>query len=168
MKHTQQVALTVDAILVAATHDRGRPTKAEEMQIEITLRPFFARSYSATFTAHKTGYDIKTVLRHFENFKKEILAAVTQDFIERSKETKEQYLATCDEMLYSDYEELKHIENIIAAAEAVGELQLVEKFYNLKRKIKKEILDVSSSKINVTNTATAADISQILKGERQK
>jgi len=74
MQQGKYITLTVDAILVQANaHDRGRPSKAQELEIERELRPFFIKLYSATFTAKKTGYDIKTVAKYFAEFKKEIL-----------------------------------------------------------------------------------------------
>jgi len=122
MQHQKYLALTVDAVLVQANaHNRGRPSKAQELEIERELWPFFTKLYSATFTAKKTGYDIKTVAKYFVEFKKEILESETREFVQRSRETKERGLLAYDELLYSLYEDRKDIERLVDASEKIGD-----------------------------------------------
>ncbi len=169
MEHEKSTTLTIDAIPVQANaHDRGRPSKAQELEIERELRPFFIKLYSATFTAKKTGYDIKTVAKYFAEFKKEILESETTEFVQRSRETKERGLLAYDELLYSLYEDRKDIERLVDASEKIGDLRTVEKWYRIKMKINKDITEVISAKINLENTATADDVVKILQGEKQK
>jgi len=169
MQHQKYIMPTVDAILVQANdHNRGRPSKAQELEIERELWPFFTKLYSATFTAKKTGYDIKTVAKYFVEFKKEILESETREFVQRSRETKERGLLAYDELLYSLYEDRKDIERLVDASEKIGDLRTVEKWYRIKMKINKDITEVISAKINLENTATADDVVKILQGEKQK
>lgn len=166
MQNQQLIAVTVDAILSQANaHDRGRPSKAEELQIERTLRPFFAKSYSATFTAQKTGYNIKTVIKYFSKFKQELLESETPDFIQRCREEKERGLFAYDNLIYSLYEDKKDIEHLIEVAKKTGNLLQVDKLYRLKLKIDQDIGNFVSAKINLTNTATAGDIAKLVQGE---
>jgi len=166
MQNQQLIAVTVDAILSQANaHDRGRPSKAEELQIERTLRPFFAKSYSATFTAQKTEYNIKTVIKYFSKFKQELLESETPDFIQRCREEKERGLFAYDNLIYSLYEDKKDIEHLIEVAKKTGNLLEAKKLYQLKLKIDQDIGNFVSAKINLTNTATAVDIAKLLQGE---
>ena len=165
----EQTTPRVDAILTQANaHDRGRPSKAEELEIERTLRPFFTRLYSATFTAKKTGYDIKTVAKYFAEFKKEILESETTEFVQRSRETKERDLRAFDEQLYSLYNDKEEVELLIDVAKKIADLRIVEKWYRIKMKINKDITQVIAAKINLENTATVDDIAKFLQGEKQK
>jgi len=169
MQHQKYITLTVDAILVQANaHNRGRPSKAEELEIERTLRPFFTKLYSATFTAKKTGYDIKTVAKYFVEFKKEILESETTEFVQRSRETKERGLLAYDELLYSLYNDKEEVEHLIVVAKKIGDFRTVEKWYRIKMKINKDITEIITAKINLENTATVDDIAKILQGEKQK
>jgi len=164
----EHITPRVDAILTQANaHDRGRPSKAEELEIERIIQPFFAKTYSATFTAKKTGYNIKTVAKYFAEFKKEILESETTDFVKRCKEEKEKCLYAYDELIYSLYEDRKDIERLIDASEKIGDLQNVTKLYRTKLKINEDIGNFVSAKINLSNTATVADTAKLL-GEKQK
>jgi len=169
MQHEKYILSTVDAILVQANaHDRGRPSKAQELEIERILRPFFTKLYSATFTAKKTGFDIKTVAKYFAEFKKEILESETTEFVQRSRETKERGLLAYDELLYSLYNDKEEVEHLIDVAKKIADLRTVEKWYRIKMKINKDITEVIAAKINLENTATVDDIAKILQGEKQK
>lgn len=169
MQHEKNITQTVDAILVQSNvHDRGRPSKAQELEIERELRPFFIKLYSATFTSKKTGYDIKTVAKYFTEFKKEILESETRDFVQRSRETKERGLLAYDELLYSLYNDIEEVEHLIDVAKKIADLRTVEKWYRIKMKINKDITEVIAAKINLENTATVDDIAKILQGEKQK
>jgi len=168
MQEEKHITLTVDAILVQDNvHDRGRPSKAEELEIEQTLQTFFIKTYSATFTAKKTGYNIKTVTKYYNQFKQEILESETLDFVKRCKEEKEKCLYAYDELIYSLYEDRKDIERLIDASEKIGDLQNVTKLYRTKLKINEDIGNFVSAKINLSNTATVADTAKLL-GEKQK
>lgn len=166
MQTQQLIAVTVDTILSQDNaHERGRPSKAEELQIERILRPFFAKSHSATFTAEKTEYNIKTVTKYFSKFKQELLESETPDFIQRCREEKERCLFAYDDLIYSLYEDKKDIEYLIEVAKKIGNLSQVEKLYRLKLKIMQDIGNFVSAKINLTNSATAGDTAKLLQGE---
>jgi len=168
MQDEKFTTLTADSILVPPNaHDRGRPSKAEELEIERTLQTFFSKTYSATFTAKKTGYNIKTVTKYFAEFKKEILETETTEFVQRSRETKERGLLAYDELLYSLYNDKKEIEHLIDVAKKIADLRTVEKCYRIKMKINKDIAEVIAAKINLENTATVGDTAKLV-GEMQK
>ncbi len=161
----QLIAVSVDAILeLDNAHNRGRPSKAGELEIEKRLQPFFTKSYSATFTSQKTGYNIKTVTKYYSKFKQELLDSETPDFIQRCKEEKEKCLFAYDDLIYSQYEDKKEIEQLIDVAKKTGNLSQAEKLYRLKLKINEHIGNLVSAKINLTNTATATDVAKLLQG----
>lgn len=167
MQQTRCITLTIDAILsLEHTLDRGRPTKAEELEIERTLQPFFAKSYSATFTAQITGHNIKTVTKHYSKFKQEILESETPDFIQRCTEEKEKTLYAYDSLIHSLYDDKKDVEHLIDVAKKTGNIAQAEKLYKLKLKIIEDIGDLVSAKINLTNTATAGDTAKLLRGDK--
>jgi len=169
MQEGKYITPTVDPILVQANaHDRGRPSSAQELEIERTLRPFFTKLYSATFTAKKTKYNIKTVAKYFAEFKKEILESETTEFVQRSRETKERGLLAYDELLYSLYNDKEEVEHLIDVAKKIADLRTAERWYKIKMKINKDITEVIAAKINLENTATVDDIAKFLQGEKQK
>lgn len=165
MQNQQLIALTVDAILSQDnTHDRGRPSKAEELQIERTLWPLFAKSYSATLAAQKTRYNIKTVIKYFSKFKQDILESETPDFIQRCIEEKEKTLYVYDNLIDSLYDDKIEIEKFIDVVKNIGNLTQADRLYRLKLKIGENIANLVSAKINLTNTATAGDTAKLIRG----
>lgn len=163
----KNITLTVDAVLTqGSVHERGRPSKTEELEIRRAIQPFFEKTYSATFTAKKTGHNIKTVLRYYEKFKQEILESETGDFVKRCKEEKEKCLYAYDELIYSLYEDRDDIERLIDASKKIGDLQNVEKLYRIKIKINQDIGSFVSAKTNLANTATVADTTKLLEGNK--
>jgi len=69
-------------------HTQGRPTKGEQLNIERTFRPYFENSISASVTAFETGFDIKTVLKYFNQWKNEILESENGEFFQTMQRRK--------------------------------------------------------------------------------
>lgn len=88
---------------------RGRPSKATQIQITGDIRPYFEKAYSATFTANKTGYDIKTVCKYFNEWLKQIVEDEDRGFIQRQKEAKEQAILSLDYTIFEEYNLLQEI-----------------------------------------------------------
>ena len=115
-----------------------------------------------TEITQKTGYNIKTVIKYFGKFKQELLESETPDFIQRCKEEKERCLFSYDNLINTLYEDMKDIEHLIEVAKKMGNLPQAERLYRLKLKIKQDIGNFVSAKINLTNTATAGDVAKLL------
>ncbi len=149
-------------------HKQGRPTIQEQAKIQSEIRPYYEGGYNATFTANKTGYDIKTVLRHFNKWSQELLNSENGDFLDRVKEQKERTIINLDNQIYSLEEFKKEIEAIIKAALRTGNLELVEKFSKIKLKAIEIIGKFVSAKINLVNTATSDVLIELEKmGEKK-
>ena len=63
----------------------GRPSKAEQLHIEKTLRPYFEKMLSPSFAARDAGININTVKKYYRVFSDEIRSSEHPDFIQRSK-----------------------------------------------------------------------------------
>ena len=61
----------------------GRPSEAEQLEIERKLRPYFEKSISSSVTSRETGINRKTVTKYFHEWCEEIKEPEHQDFIER-------------------------------------------------------------------------------------
>ena len=75
---------------------KGRPSVTGQFQIRKTLRPFYENGLSAYYTAEKTGIDIKTVCRYFNDWSEQIEEAETSDFLERQKRDRIQIIISYD------------------------------------------------------------------------
>ena len=64
---------------------RGRPNKAEQLQIERKLRPYFERMLTTSLAAKETGVNINTVKKYYKIWSDEIKSTEHPDFMERSK-----------------------------------------------------------------------------------
>lgn len=91
----------------------GRPTKLEQIEIQNKLRPYFERYLSATFTSGKTGINIKTVCKYFDEWSKQVIETETKDFVQRQRETKEVIMLSMDSLIFENYELIDKIKNEI-------------------------------------------------------
>ena len=149
-------------------HTNGRPTKYEQIKIERELRPYFEGSYSAYFTAQKTGYDKKTVHRYFNKWQQELLDSENPDFLKRVKEQKERTVIYLDNEIHSLTKSKKEVEGIIEAAKRAGDFNLFEKLIKLKLKIVDSIGKFISEKLNLVNVATSDVLVELNKIEEKK
>jgi hypothetical protein len=149
-------------------HTNGRPSKYEQIKIERELRPYFEGSYSAYFTAQKTGFDIKTVHRYFNKWSQEVFDSENSDFLKRVKEQKERAVIYLDNEINSLTTSKKEVEVIIEAAKRAGDFNLYEKLTRLELKIIDSIGKFVSEKLNLVNAATSDVLLELNKMEEKK
>jgi hypothetical protein len=94
--------------------NRGRPIIQEQVQIERTLRPYFERNLSASFTARMTKYNVKTVCKYFDELADQIRESEEKDFVEREKKERERIRLSFDNIIFEEYELLDEIKKEIA------------------------------------------------------
>lgn len=82
---------------------RGRPSKGTQVQIVSNIRPYFEKALSATFTANKTGYDVKTVCKYFNEWSKQLVEDEDKDFVQRQKEAKEHAILNLDYIIFEEH-----------------------------------------------------------------
>jgi len=162
MTNKQLAAFAVDAILVPAhTFSRGRPSNAQELQIERKLRDCFTKFYSTSFTVEHTGHDVKTVKKYFKKFKDDLMQNEAIDFPQRFHEAKERYILALDEILHSLYHDKDEIEQQIIDAKNKNDSNLVEKLYRTKLKFTEEIKNTLVDKINLIAVAMPNDYAKV-------
>ena len=93
---------------------RGRPSRQEQVQIVRTLRPYFERSYTATFTAKMTEMNVKTVCKYFDEFVDQIREVEDKNFVEREKTERERVRLSFDNIIFEEYELLDDVKKEIA------------------------------------------------------
>ncbi len=57
-------------------HQNGRPPKTTQLQMQKELRQYFERGISATVASSKTGINIKTVCKYFEEWSERIKESI--------------------------------------------------------------------------------------------
>ncbi len=158
MTNQQLTAFSVDAILVPEhTFSRGRPSNAQELQIERKLRDCFTKFYSTSFTAKQTGHDIKTVKKYFKKFKYELMQNEVIDFRKRFQEAKERNILVLDDTLYSLYHDRDEIEQQIIDAKNTNDPNLVDKLYRTTLKCIEEIKNTVLEKMDIISIAMPVD-----------
>jgi len=148
-------------------HKNGRPTKREQICIERKLRPYFENSISARVTAGETGFNLKTVTKYFNQWKKEIIESETPDFLKRCKEEKERCLISYEKQISSLVKDQSEVEFLIDAAKKAGNFSLLEKFYKLKLKITETKGKFFAARINLVNAATADTVFDLEQKEKK-
>ena len=89
----------------------GRPTKKTEAEIENKLRLYFERNLSATFTAQKTGHNIKTVCNYFNEWSKEITESENKDFFAREIQERQSIVLALDSLISEEHEILDELKS---------------------------------------------------------
>jgi len=77
-------------------YKKGRPTASGQAQIRRTLRPYYENGLSAYYTAEKTGIDVKTACKYFNEWSEQIEEAESSDFLERQKRDRIQIIISYD------------------------------------------------------------------------
>ena len=133
-----------------ADNKNGRPTEAEQLGIERTLRPYFEKSIAPYVTSCKTGINIKTVRKYFHEWCEEIIKSEHPDFIESSKIAKEQTILAYDEQLLILYKAQEDIEDQVNdSIKQSSEIPKLERWHYKQR------IDVSIAIVNLINLKTS-------------
>ncbi|MEX0764770.1 MAG: hypothetical protein WDZ43_00055 [Nitrosopumilaceae archaeon] len=140
-----------------ADNKNGRPSEAEQLEIERTLRPYFEKSISPYVTSSKTGINIKTVRKYFHEWCEEIIKSEHPDFIESSKIAKEQTILAYDEQLLRLYKAQEDIdEQVEDSIKQSGGIPKLERWlYKHQIDVSYAILNLISLKTSLANTPTA-------------
>ena len=128
----------------------GRPSEAEQLEIERKLRPYFEKLKPTSATSEETGLDIKTVRRYFHKWCEEIKSSEHTDFIERCKIAKERAILAHDNQLLILYKAQDHIEEQVEnSIEQSGGIPKLERW------LYKERIEISNAIIKLINLKTA-------------
>ena len=135
----------------------GRPSEAEQLEIERTLRPYFEKSTSPYVTSRETGIDIKTVRKYFNEWVEEIMEPEHKDFIYRSKIAKEQAILACGDQLLKLYKIQEYIEKQTedTIKQSGGIPKSEQWLYKRQIDVSNAISNLISFKTTLTNTPTA-------------
>ncbi len=101
-------------------NQKGRPSKNGQVQIAREIRPYFEKCMTATFTANKTGHDIKTVCKYFNEWSKQVFETEDREFFQRQKESKELAILALDCSMYEQSELLKEVDEEMKKARKEG------------------------------------------------
>jgi len=137
------------------THKNGRPSKAEQLEIQKRLRPYFENGISAFVTARETGINIKTVNKYFDEWYKEIKNSQQPEFVERTKFEKERAILVFDNQLLKLYKIQDNLEKQAIVTSGKVKHAFEKGYYKLQAQIVGMIVDLISTRINLANAVTA-------------
>ncbi len=149
---------TINDIVNQEKHERGRPSRGEQANIEKKLRPYYEKYIYAVLKDTKNGFNIKTLFNYFNKWHKEIMESEKQDFIQRCKQQKEQCILAYDEQIFSLNEDKDELGRLIQSSKRSGNLSLMERLFNLKLKTTEKIGSFVAAKINLVNVPIADTI----------
>ena len=81
------------------SHKNGRPNVNTQNQIKNILLQCYEEGLSPYYTAKKTGYNIKTVYKYFNDWSEEIEESEIDDYIERQKRDRTQVIISYDSQI---------------------------------------------------------------------
>lgn len=90
-------------------HKKGRPSRAERLQIRKDLEPYFERRIPAHKAAQMTAYNTKTVNNYYDQFYREIHGYETKNFVERYEKEKIRFAILLENLIYEEYDMLDEI-----------------------------------------------------------
>ena len=95
------------------TRQRGRPAKETQLSIQKILRQYFERGITASLTAQRTGTNINTVCKYFDEFYEQAAESEKFDFLERQKKERERIVISFDGQILDAYESLDDLDSQI-------------------------------------------------------
>jgi len=131
----------------------GRPTKSKQLEIKNKLMPYYERGLSANFTSKKTGFNIKTVCKYYNNWAEEINGKYFGDFIDRQKDGKKQMLFSMDRIIFELYDLLDVINYEISSYQKKKQ-RIPNHLFSMKLKCAKEIMNFIDQKFSLDFTPT--------------
>lgn len=136
---------------------RGRPSKAEQLEIQKKIWPYFEEQYRVGRTAEETGINKKTVRKHFRILYEQFRSKQDVEFFERCKISKGRTLLALDTCIVELESEASVLKDGITAAK--GSLTTDKKWIFAEyRKLMVTIADLELQKNNLESSPTG-DIS---------
>lgn len=146
----------------------GRPSIARQIEIENKIKEYFLQKLDAKIVAGLTGYNVKTVRKHFNLLNEEIQNSTKQQFFEKVKEANALAIMRFDLQINS----LQNLKNMACERfnQKKGGYALTKddrEVIKLILLLEKMISDLTLAKLDVGNSPTA-DISLDAKVEELK
>lgn len=120
---------------------------------------YYQKGISARATVNHTRHNIKTVLKYFKQWDKNITQQ--EDFIQRTKITKEKAISSIDDEIILLYNYEKEIYNVRKLTIQSGNVLHFERMSRLSLKLSDQILKAIAAKTNLINTPTADIITKM-------
>lgn len=80
-------------------HKNGRPSKTEQLRIQREIMPYFEHGVSAHVAAQKSGINVKTVCKYYNDLAEGINESEENDFLERQKKQRAQIIVSYDNQI---------------------------------------------------------------------
>jgi hypothetical protein len=135
-------------------HRCGRPNKAEELEIENKIYPYFIKCLGPETVSQLTGYNIKTVRRYYKKFKARIISEKEKDYVKEWHIQKNIARIGLEQQLAEQYELQASLKKQFKAYEDNGE-EVHSWMYKERRKISESIRDMILSTANFALLPTA-------------
>jgi hypothetical protein len=117
-------------------HKKGRPTRAERILIRKDLEPYFEKDVPAYKTAEITGYDAKTVNKHYDQLSNEIYGYEAKNYVERYRKERTRCAKHFDTLTRKSYETLERVTTQMQKLNDAGEMVPSHLFQNHSRIIR--------------------------------
>lgn len=88
---------------------KGRPTRAEQLEIQKTLRPYFRSGLTVEAVSDLTSIDPKTIGKYFGDWADKIEKQESADFLERQKNARSRALRCYGYLMGEEYKMLSEI-----------------------------------------------------------
>lgn len=106
----------------AIQHKKGRPSRAQRIQIRKDLEPYFEKKIPAYKAAEITGYDTKTVNKYYDEFYRSIYGHETKNFVERFQKERIRYAIFLENLILESYEMLEYVKTSIRKLKNSGDV----------------------------------------------
>ncbi len=103
-------------------HKRGRPSRAERIKIRKDIEPYFEQKVPAYKAAEITGYNTKTVNKHYEELYRSIYGRETKSLVERVEKERIRCAIVFDNLIYESYEMLDDVKASIRKLKNKGDM----------------------------------------------
>ncbi len=103
-------------------HKNGRPTRAQRIQARRDIQPYFEKNVPAYKAAQITGYNVKTVNKHYKDLYNEIHGRETKSLVERVKNARIEGIINLDGLIRQSHEMLEDVNVSIQKLKDAGKV----------------------------------------------
>lgn len=130
----------------------GRPSIAEQIEIESQLWPYFESGYKVQRAADETGINVKTVRRYFKKWYEKYKSVQGPEFFKNCRLSNGRTILELNKIIWKLE---KQIEEIDMVKELSGSIQDKRWLYVEKRKTLESLSKLYMQRNNLENTPTA-------------
>ncbi len=141
----------------------GRPSRSAQLQVQQKLRKYYDLGVSARIAAQKTGINIKTAAKYFDEWTEQIMEKDATEFFDRQRQEKTRTVNTYDLLIIEAGEMLEEMND--AARNLAGQGKPADVLYSTRLRAMQFLAELTEKRAAIT---MRPEMDEVLKSKIQE